>query len=93
MHSVMQSEDTEYYIWRVNRSFREYNYDLILNFNKDITRDLNFKGLLGFMIGKEKRILLYSASTNGGLILPHFFAIANSLNAPEAADRIQSQMR
>jgi TonB-linked SusC/RagA family outer membrane protein len=76
---------------RINRSFKEYNYDLLLNFNKDITRDLNFKGLLGSTIRKTN-VSYIAASTNGGLILPHFFAIANSVNAPEAPTEYQSQI-
>lgn len=64
---------------RYNRSFREFNYDLMLNFNKDITNDLTLKGLVGGNIRKTKTESIY-ASTNGGLVVPRFYALSNSLN-------------
>jgi hypothetical protein len=35
---------------RYDRTFREINYDLIGNINKDITEDFNIKGLVGLNI-------------------------------------------
>ncbi len=71
------------YYRRINRTYREYNYDLLVNFNKDITPDLNFKGLLGTNIRKTNLASL-NATTNGGLTIPHFFALSNTA-APLAA--------
>src|SRR5690606_18171755 len=52
---------------RFDRTASEANYDLMLNFTKDITEDISFKGLLGGSIRRNK---LHSirAATNGGLV-------------------------
>lgn len=64
---------------RFNRSFAEYNYDLMFNVNKNITKDLNFKGVLGGNI-RTQRIESIFASTNGGLVVPKLYSLSNSLN-------------
>ncbi|MEO5603384.1 MAG: SusC/RagA family TonB-linked outer membrane protein [Cyclobacteriaceae bacterium] len=63
---------------RTNRNVSEYNYDLILTFNKQITTDLSFTGLLGGNIRKERFSSIY-ASTQGGLVIPNLYAINNSV--------------
>ncbi|HEY4285793.1 MAG TPA: SusC/RagA family TonB-linked outer membrane protein [Puia sp.] len=62
---------------RFNHHFNETNYDLIANIDKEISPDLNLKGLLGFNKRKvdESSIL---ATTSGGLVVPDFYAISNS---------------
>ena len=40
---------------RYNNDFAEYNYDLILNFNKDVTEDLNLDGNLGVNLRRNER--------------------------------------
>src|SRR5260221_592271 len=64
---------------RYNQSFREYNYDLMLNFHKDINPDLKIGGALGFSDRLTNRETIY-ATTNGGLIVPDLYALSNSLN-------------
>ncbi len=68
---------------RYNRAFREYNYDLMANIDKDITTDLNLKGVLGTNIRKTEVNSIY-ASTNGGLVVPRLYSLANSKNPPSA---------
>ena len=73
---------------RYNNRASEYNYDLILNFNKDITEDINLDGNLGFNLRRNHRNSIY-ASTNGGLNAPGFYALSNSaspLNPPTEYD-------
>ncbi len=62
---------------RYNRSFRESNYDLLANFNKDLSSDLNLKALLGMNL---RRTIVSSifASTNGGLVVPGLYTLSNS---------------
>jgi len=55
----------------------------MFNVNKDISKDLNFKALLGGNIRKDLTQSI-SASTNGGLILPGLFSLANSVSPPLA---------
>jgi hypothetical protein len=49
-----------------NSNVAEYNYDAMLNFNKDLTEKLNLEGNIGFNKQCKKHI---SARTNGGLNL------------------------
>jgi TonB-linked SusC/RagA family outer membrane protein len=62
---------------RFNNRVAEYNYDLILSFNKDITEDLNLDGNLGANLRRNSRNSLYM-TTNGGLNKPGFYALSNS---------------
>jgi TonB-linked SusC/RagA family outer membrane protein len=68
---------------RYNGSFTETNYDLLINFNKDINENFNVKALLGGNIRQDVSQSI-SAATNGGLVVPSFFALANSVNTPNA---------
>lgn len=70
---------------RYNNRQSEYNYDLILNFNKDITDNINLDGNVGWNLRRQEwnNIL---ASTNGGLNVPGLYSLSNSqslLLAPE----------
>ncbi len=70
---------------RFNRSFVEKNIDFLLKFNKNLTEDFNLSGLVGTNIRRSVVDQLY-ISTNGGLIVPGQYSIANSANsllAPE----------
>ena len=62
---------------RYDRHFEEINYDLIANFDKNITKDLNLKALAGLNLRKSLNRSIY-AITNGGLIVPGLYSIANS---------------
>ncbi|MDT0684855.1 SusC/RagA family TonB-linked outer membrane protein [Autumnicola psychrophila] len=64
---------------RYNNRAAEYNYDLILNFNKDITEDLNLDGNLGMNIRRNERSYI-DAATNGGLNAPGFYALTNTVS-------------
>ncbi|MHA8099712.1 SusC/RagA family TonB-linked outer membrane protein [Aquirufa aurantiipilula] len=62
---------------RFDRTFQELNYDLMGNFDKEILTGLNLKALAGLNLRKSY-IRSISASTNGGLIVPGLYSIANS---------------
>lgn len=68
---------------RFNRSYRETNYDLLANLDKDLSTDINFKALLGFNLRRQHTESI-RAATNGGLIVPRVYALSNSLNTPNA---------
>ena len=76
---------------RYNRTVSEKNYDLLLNFNKNITKDISFRGLLGANL-RRNALSSISARTNGGLVADNLFSLANSvnlINAPvEAYERV-----
>lgn len=68
---------------RTNINFTERNYDLMVNFDKNISKAINLKGVLGTNIRKNhfESIL---ATTNGGLIVPRLYSLSNSKNPLEA---------
>jgi TonB-linked SusC/RagA family outer membrane protein len=66
-----------------NNSFREYNYDLLVNFNKNLSESLNLKAAVGSNI-RRTSYNTSSAVTNGGLAVPDIFALSNTKNAIEA---------
>lgn len=68
---------------RTNINRGEYNYDLILNFNKDLTEKLNLEGNIGWNLRKNTANSI-SAQTNGGLNLARLYALSNSVNPIEA---------
>jgi TonB-linked SusC/RagA family outer membrane protein len=68
---------------RSNGTFAETNFDLLMNFNKNITKDISFKGLLGANL-RRSRLTNINAKTNGGLVVPNLYSLSNSANGIEA---------
>lgn len=68
---------------RNNGTFAETNFDLLLNFNRKISDDISFKGLLGANL-RRSRLTNISAKTNGGLVVPNLYALSNSVSPIEA---------
>lgn len=76
---------------RYDRTFREINYDLIGNIHKDITEDLNIKGLVGMNIRNNEVATMYS-STQGGLVVPGIYSLANSTSSISAPTETSKQI-
>ncbi|WP_153797873.1 SusC/RagA family TonB-linked outer membrane protein [Foetidibacter luteolus] len=68
---------------RFDRTYNETNFDLIANFDKNITEDLNLKALAGVNLRKNALSSVYAA-TNGGLVVADLYAISNSLGTVSA---------
>ncbi len=68
-----------------NRKASEINYDIMGNFNHDITSDLNINGLIGYNVRVNKNNSL-AASANGGLVTPGLFTLSNSVNPLTSLD-------
>ena len=68
---------------RFNHSVSEKNYDVLLNFDKNLTADFNLKALVGANMRRttDNSIL---ALTNGGIIAPGIYSLSNSLNSINA---------
>ena len=64
---------------RKNISFSEYNYDLMLNFNKDFSQKVNLKGVAGINIRRSKYKSIWAA-TNGGISIPGLYSLQNTTN-------------
>ncbi|MDD4970050.1 MAG: SusC/RagA family TonB-linked outer membrane protein [Paludibacter sp.] len=69
--------DQESGYYRKNINFSEFNYDLMANFKKTITEDLNFSGILGMNLRRNFNNTI-AASTNGGLVSPGIYSLQNS---------------
>ncbi|MCL7763698.1 SusC/RagA family TonB-linked outer membrane protein [Polaribacter sp. Z014] len=65
---------------RKNIQNTETNYDLMFNFNKDISDKVNLKGILGTNIRRNDLNLIH-VSTAGGLSVPKLYSLQNSVNA------------
>jgi TonB-linked SusC/RagA family outer membrane protein len=74
--SVGRSDQSSGYLRR-DISFSEYNYDLMANFDKDISKSVSFKGVLGMNIRRTNYSRLIS-STSGGLSVPELYSLQNS---------------
>ena len=68
-----------------HRKASEINYDIMGNFNHDITSDLNINGLIGYNVRVNKNNSL-AASANGGLVTPGLFTLSNSVNPLTSLD-------
>ncbi|MDD3723831.1 MAG: TonB-dependent receptor, partial [Lutibacter sp.] len=68
---------------RYNVDFTEINYDLMLNFNKDLTEKINLNGVVGTNLRRTHQRSIY-ASTNGGLVADRIFSFTNSASPIEA---------
>jgi len=55
----------------------ETNYDLYANYKFDITSDINVSGIVGGNIRRNYYNSIYN-STEGGLVVPHVYALGNS---------------
>lgn len=75
---------------RYDRSFREYNYDFLATFNKDLSSDLNLKALAGANLRRNYYHTIF-AETNGGLVIPGLYALSNSLNPINAPSESELQ--
>ena len=64
---------------RANGTFAETNFDLLMNFNKKITEDFSFRGLLGANLRRSKMTKI-TATTNGGLVVPGLYSLSNSVS-------------
>ncbi|WP_196885247.1 SusC/RagA family TonB-linked outer membrane protein [Aureivirga sp. CE67] len=75
---------------RYNRNYSEFNYDLMFNFDYNISEKLHIKGIIGGNLRRQE-INSIDASTNGGLIVPGLYTLANSAN--QILDPIEAKLR
>ena len=75
--NVGSSDVSEYS--RFNNNVSEYNYDLMLNFNKNLTEKLNLEGNIGWNLRNNVNNSIFAA-TNGGLNKAGLYSLTNSVN-------------
>ena len=71
-----------------NRIRSEYNYDLIFDYTKDLSDNLDMVALAGYNL-RVQNWDHATAQTNGGLNFPDIFSLTNSVNPLTAADVAQ----
>ena len=64
---------------RFNRTFTEINYDLLFNYDFNLTEKLTLDGVIG-STARQQRIESIRAVTSGGLAVPKLYALGNSVN-------------
>ncbi|MBE0648878.1 MAG: SusC/RagA family TonB-linked outer membrane protein [Bacteroidales bacterium] len=72
--------------------FSEYNYDVMANFNKNLSKSLNLKAILGMNIRQTKYDRLISA-TSGGLSVPELYSLQNSAGPLPLSKELASIIR
>jgi TonB-linked SusC/RagA family outer membrane protein len=77
---------------RRNRSFTEYNYDGIINFDRKLTDDLSLQALAGINI-RRTRAQSINLSTNGGLVVPRIYALSNSVSPLLPPEELYSDLQ
>src|SRR5690554_6295045 len=66
-----------------NRTYSGTNYDLLINFNKELNEDLTIGGLIGSNIRRD-RVNSVFAQTVGGLAFPGLYSLSNSFSPMDA---------
>jgi TonB-linked SusC/RagA family outer membrane protein len=61
---------------------REFNTDLIVNFNKKISTDLGFSGLLGWNVNQRESESQFSQIND--LVIPGFYNLSNTSASPQS---------
>ena len=72
--------------------YSEYNYDLMANFNKNLSNSFNLKGILGMNIRKTNYSRLISA-TSGGLSVPELYSLQNSKGPLPLSKELASEVK
>jgi TonB-linked SusC/RagA family outer membrane protein len=89
--NAVGSKNTSSYS-RYDGTFGEYNYDLLLNIDKQISSNFKFTGLVGGNI-RNTQVKYVRAQTNGGLVVPKLYSFSNSVNPIEAPIEADSTLQ
>ncbi len=89
--SIGRSDQGSGYLRR-DITFSEYNYDVMANFNKNLSKSFNLKAILGMNIRQTKYNRLISA-TSGGLAVPELYSLQNSAGPLPLSKELASIVR
>ncbi|MFH1160720.1 MAG: SusC/RagA family TonB-linked outer membrane protein [bacterium] len=89
--SIGRSDQESGYMRR-DITFSEYNYDVMANFNKDLSKSFNLKAILGMNIRKTNYSRMISA-TSGGLAVPDLYSLQNSAGPLPLTKELASSVR
>lgn len=82
-------EISEYEQQRQN--FTEFNYDVLANYSQQLNESFRISGVVGMNI-RRNHTQGFTASTNGGLVVPGLYSLSNSINSIEYPDEIDRQL-
>lgn len=82
--------EVPYYL-QTKETFTEFTYDLLANYNVQPTEQIRVSGIVGTSVIRNKRQMI-SAFTNGGLVVPRLYSIANSLNQIEFPEEVVEEV-
>ncbi|MCX6252727.1 MAG: SusC/RagA family TonB-linked outer membrane protein [Bacteroidetes bacterium] len=88
--SLTRSDQGSGYLRR-DIAFSEYNYDLMANFNKDLSKSFNLKGVIGLNVRRTNYDRIIS-STNGGLSVPEIYSLQNSVGPLPLSKELASKV-
>jgi len=88
--SLQRNDQKSGYLRRDIR-FSEYNYDLMANFKKDLSKSVNLKGVLGMNVRRTNYDRMISA-TNGGLSVPEVYSLQNSVGPLPLSKELASKV-
>ncbi len=77
---------------RYNQTYTELNYDLLFNYDFDLTEKLTLDGVIG-ATARQNRIEWVRASTSGGLVVPRLYALSNSINLLEPSKEYLGRLK
>ncbi|KKN59675.1 hypothetical protein LCGC14_0539390 [marine sediment metagenome] len=64
---------------RTNRTYTELNYDLLFNYDFDLSEKITLDGVIG-ATARQNRVERVNAQTSGGLVVPNLYSLSNSVN-------------
>ncbi len=71
-------------------NYGETNYDLILNYDKKLSTDFELRALVGGNVLQDEYSST-SAATSGGLVVPRFYSLSNSVKTPPAPTEVDQR--
>jgi TonB-linked SusC/RagA family outer membrane protein len=69
----------------------EFNTDFLFNYNKQLNEKLSVDGVVGVNF-RRRKVIGFSANTNGGLRVPSLYALSNSVNAINFPDETENRL-
>lgn len=77
---------------RFNSTSNELNYDLLFNYDFDLTEKLTLDGVLG-ATARQNSIESVRTSTSGGLVVPRLYSLSNSVNLLEPSSEYLGKLK
>jgi len=77
---------------KYTRSFEQYDYTAMVNFNRELTDQIKLSGIIGYNV-LSKNFNSTNASTTGGLVVPGVWSLSNSVSNISPPSESAGQIR